>query len=65
MGLEHYTSRILVGLAKPPSKYHEDFVKASINAFINNLEMIDNVILNKYSQSKLNTISADQKARRK
>ena len=30
----------------PPSQYDEEFVVASINAFINNLELIDNVILN-------------------
>ena len=36
-------SRNLVGLAIPPSEYDEEFVVASIKAFINNLEMIDNV----------------------
>ena len=45
MGLIDYKSRNPVGLAIPPSEYYEEFV-ASINAFINNLEMIDNVILN-------------------
>ena len=52
MGLKDYMQRNPVGLAIPPSKYHEEFVRASNNAFINNLEMIDNVILNKFSQSK-------------
>ena len=47
MGLiEDYKSRNPVGLAIPPSEYDEEFVVASINAFINNLELIDNVILN-------------------
>ena len=31
-------SRNPVGLAKPPSEYIEEFVVASINAFVNNLE---------------------------
>ena len=37
MGLIDYISRNLVGLAIPPSEYHEEFVVASIRAFINNL----------------------------
>ena len=45
MGLIDYISRNPVGLAIPPSEYDEEFVVASINAFINNLELIDNVIL--------------------
>ena len=45
MGLIDYMSRNPVGLAKPPSEYDEEFVVASINAFINDLELIDNVIL--------------------
>ena len=49
MGLIDYMSRNPVGLAIPPSEYDEDFVFASINAFINNLELIDNVILNKFA----------------
>ena len=40
-------SQSTVGLAIPPNEYDEEFVVASINAFINNLEVIDNVILNK------------------
>ena len=46
MGLIDYMSRNPFGLAKPPSEYDDEFVVASINAFINNLELIDNVILN-------------------
>ena len=46
MGLIDYMSRNLVGLPIPPSVYDEEFVVAAINTFINNLEMIDNVILN-------------------
>ena len=47
MGLIDYMSRNPVGLAIPPCEYVEEFVVASINAFINNLELIDNVIINK------------------
>ena len=52
MGLIDYMSRIPVGLglAIPPSEYDEEFVVASINSFINNLEMIDNVILNQLAK---------------
>ena len=46
MGLIDYMSRNPVGLAIPPSEYDEEFVVASIRTFINNLELIDNVILN-------------------
>ena len=46
MGLIDYISRNPVGLAIAPSEYDEEFVVASIKKFINNLEMIDNVILN-------------------
>ena len=46
MGLTHYISRNPLGLAIPPSKYDEEFVVASNNAFINDLELFDNVILN-------------------
>ena len=46
IGLIDYMSRNLVGLAKPPSEYDEEFVVTSISALINNLELIDNVILN-------------------
>ena len=49
MGLKDYMSRSPVALAKPPSEYDEEFVVASINPFINNLELIDNVILNNLS----------------
>ena len=50
MGLKDYMSRSPVSLAKPPSEYDEEFVVASINAFINKLELIDNVILNNMSK---------------
>ena len=46
MGLMDYMSHNPVGLTIPTSEYDEEFVVASINAFINNLEFIDNVILN-------------------
>ena len=46
MGPIDYISRNPVGLPIPPSAYNEEFGVASINTFINNLEMIDNVILN-------------------
>ena len=42
-----------VGLAKPPSEYDEEFVLASIKAFINNLEVIDNLILNYLADRKM------------
>ena len=45
MGLLDQMSWNSVGLAIPPSECDEVFVAASINAFINNLEMIDYVIL--------------------
>ena len=38
MELIDYNSRNLVGLAIPPSQYDEEFVVASIKAFINNRE---------------------------
>ena len=47
MRLIDYMSRNPVGLPIPPSEYDEEIVVASINTFINNLEWIDNVILNK------------------
>ena len=46
MGLIDYMSQNPAGLAIPPSEYDEEFVVASINAFNNDLELIDNVILN-------------------
>ena len=46
MGLIHYMSRNPVGLAIPPSAYDEEFVVASINSFVNNFEMIENIIQN-------------------
>ena len=46
MALIDYMSRNPVRLAIPPSKFDEEFVVASINTFISNLEVIDNVILN-------------------
>ena len=53
MRLIDYMSRNLVGLAIPSSEYDEDFVVASINTFINNLEVIDNVILNELANQNL------------
>ena len=47
MGLIDYMSQNPVGFPIPPSEYDEEFVVAAINTFINNLEMIDKVILNK------------------
>ena len=46
IGLIDFIFRNPVGFAIPPSEYDEEFVVASINAFINNLKLIDNVILN-------------------
>ena len=43
-----------VRITIPPSEYDEEFVVASINTFINNLEMIEHVILN----NKANQIRA-------
>ena len=59
-----YMSRNPVGLAIPPSKYDEDFVVASINSFISNLKVIDNVILKKLAdQNLVFCVSTDQKER--
>ena len=44
MGLIDYMSQNPVELAIHPSEYDEEMVVASINAFINDLELIDNVI---------------------
>ena len=46
MGLIDYMSRNPVGLPLPPGEYDVEFKVATITTFINNLEMIDNVILN-------------------
>ena len=46
MGLIDYMSRNPFGLAILPGEYDEEFVVATNNAFISNLELIDNVILN-------------------
>ena len=46
LSLIDYISRNPVELPILPSEYDEEFVVAAINTFINNLEMIDNVILN-------------------
>ena len=46
LGLIDYMSRNPVGIAIPPSEYDEEFVVDSNNAFINDLELIDKVILN-------------------
>ena len=53
MALIDYMSRNPVGLAIPPSEYDEEFVVASINTFINNLEVIDNVILNELANQNV------------
>ena len=42
-----------VGIATPPSAYDEDFVVASINLVVNNLELINNLILNQLVNRKL------------
>ena len=47
MGLIDYMSRNPVRLPIPTSEYDDELVVASINIFLNNLEIIDNVILNK------------------
>ena len=52
MGLIDYVSWNLVGLAIPLSEYDQEFVVASINLFIANLEMIDNLILKKPANQK-------------
>ena len=64
MGLMDYMSRNPVGLAIPPSEYDEEFVVASINAFINNLEVIDNVILNKLANQKMTSCRLSKSARK-
>ena len=46
MGLIGYMSQNPYGLVIPLSEYDEEFVVASIKTFINNLEMIYNVIVN-------------------
>ena len=46
MGLIDCMSPNPIGLAKTPKGYDEEFVVAPIRTFINNLELIDNVILN-------------------
>ena len=46
-------SRNPVGSAIPSSEYDGEFVVASINAFINNLEVINNVILNNLANQNL------------
>ena len=53
MGLIDYISRNPVGIARPSSTSDEEFVVASINSFINNLVMIDNLILNQLANRKL------------
>ena len=53
MGLIDYISRNPIGIAIPPSAYDEEFVVASINSFINNLQLIDNLILNQLANRKL------------
>ena len=46
MVLIDYMSQNSVGLALPPGEFDEEIVVASINTFMNNLEVIDNVISN-------------------
>ena len=57
MGLIDNLSRNRVGLPIHPSEYDKEFVVVSFNTFINNLEMIDNVILiNLASQNRAHMI---------
>ena len=53
MGLIDYISRNPVGIAIPSSSYDKEFVVGSINSFVNNLELIDNLILNQLANRKL------------
>ena len=53
MGLIEYMSQNPVGLALPASEYNQELVVASINAFINNLEVIDNVVPNKLANRNM------------
>ena len=53
MGLDDFMSQNPFELAIPPSEYVKDFVAASINSFITNLEMFDNLILNQLANKKL------------
>ena len=46
MGLVDYMDRNPFGLTIPPSDYDEEFVVTSINSFIINRKVIDNLILN-------------------
>ena len=46
MGLVDYMDRNPFGLPIPPSDYDEEFVVTSINSFIINRKVIDNLILN-------------------
>ena len=63
MGLIDYMPQNPVGLAIPSSKYDDEFVVASLNTFINNLEVIDNIILNELANQNMANVSTDQKAR--
>ena len=58
-----YMSRKPTGLAIPLSEYDEEFVVASIRTFINNLDMIDNVILNNLAIRKKHRMSWSKSAR--
>ena len=54
MVLIAYISRKSGGISIAPSEYNEEFVVvASINSFVNCLEMIDNLILNELANRKL------------
>ena len=46
IGLIDYMSRIPVEFALPRSEYNEEFVKATINLFIANLEFIEKFVFN-------------------
>ena len=55
MGLIDYMSRNPVGMAIPPSVYDQEFIVISINAFINNPELIDK--LNNLTNQKKRLVS--------
>ena len=65
MRLIDYISRNPVGIAKPPSEYDGEIVVVLINSFVNNLEMIDNLILNQLANRKLTPYRLIKKTRGK
>ena len=52
MELVDYMYQNPFGLPIPPSDYDEEFVVTSINSFIINHEVIDNLILNQLTNQK-------------